>query len=141
LSILRRYCVLFSFLCACISAGCQAANTPEGIVTAFMRALDAGQYDKAATFFADKYVKESEKTKILERVKKKMTKYALEMQENGGLDRVQLIAQKTSGSDTLIQIKIITKNAAEDTVPTTDFYMIMEDGNWKIQKTGALRFK
>jgi len=140
--LMYRWIVIAFALCAFISTGSQAANTPEAVATAFVQALDAQQYDQAVAFFAAKDIKEAEKAKKLEKIKKKMAKYALEMQENGGLERVEVLApQKSEGSDTLVQIKIITKNAKAEQVPASDFYMRMEEGNWKIFKTGALNYK
>jgi len=140
--LMYRWIVIAFALCATLSGNVLAAsNTPEDVVKAFVQALDANQIDKATAFFAGKDVPEAKRAKVVERVNKKLSQSAQEMQEKGGLSKVKIISSENSGkNDALIKIKIITKKVEEDKVPVTDFYMRIEDGDWKIHKTSELNY-
>jgi|GEM_PF-3707709 len=140
--LMYRWIVIAFALCATFTGNLFAAsNTPEDVVKAFVKALDANQIDKAAAFFVGKDVPEAKKAKVAERVKKKLSKSALAMQENGGLSKVEIVFSENSGkNDAVMKVKIITKKAEEDKVPVTDFYMRIEDGDWKIFKTSELNY-
>lgn len=111
-----------------ILASCGVGG-PEATVKSFFKHVEAGRLDDAAQLFS----KATLATLSLEKLKQGLQESTREIDEKGGISKIEVLDSKTIGEVAEVKVKLIYGNEAEK---TESLDLIKENGKWKLQPSG-----